>query len=403
MPKVTSSQQMPLQDAAKLAGLPELPHWCEVPAASLPKLFIRFRQSSTGKDICVPIHEKRYYILGNRNNPENIDVGLRTRFASRRHAYVLRKRNGGVFIMDLGSTNGTFLNDKQLQNTSGTPVAHQWHKGDVVRFGRDSEDDHEVAHLDYEQGGSRELRLEQPLTLPQARSRPSMEPRSLDGAAALHDTKRRRLSVLGGPAALGDKAVEPAALQNGGRKQCDKCDGPHPTEQCPNFNKRREEHKDAWLNYGRKHPLSMGGDGGNVMLEASRARSVPQPGDGSCLFHSLCYGLQRGQAMQLRREIAHFIAGNPRLEIAGDTLEEWVRWDRNVSCQSYARSMEVSGWGGGIEMAACSHLKKVNVHVWEHAQRGGFRRISCFNHPSAQRTVDVLYRGRMHYDALQRR
>jgi hypothetical protein len=36
----------------------------------------------------------------------------------------------------------------------------------------------------------------------------------------------------------------------------------------------------------------MGCDGGNVV--SMNGRVVRQPGDGSCLFHSLCYGLGDG-------------------------------------------------------------------------------------------------------------
>jgi len=130
-----------------------------------------------------------------------------------------------------------------------------------------------------------------------------------------------------------------------------------------------------------------------------------QPGDGSCLFHSLNHGLCcGGSAQSLRREIAHFLQQNPSLEIAGDTLEEWVRWDSNASVGDYARRIAVSGWGGGIEMACCSLLKNVNVHVYESAHRGcgsEFKRISCFDSPNASRTIHVLYQGGVHYDALQ--
>jgi hypothetical protein len=149
--------------------------------------------------------------------------------------------------------------------------------------------------------------------------------------------------------------------------------------------------------------MQMGSDGGNKVIRRDRAKTVPQPGDGSCLFHSLCFGLgvrRGGAAEELRRELARFVLEHPNLEIAGDTLEEWVRWDQNTSCQQYAQRMARSGWGGGIEMAACSQYKKVNVHVYEQQQGGNFRRISCFDNPSAQKTVHVLYRGRMHFDAL---
>jgi len=146
----------------------------------------------------------------------------------------------------------------------------------------------------------------------------------------------------------------------------------------------------------------MGGSGGNYVLR--NARVISQPGDGSCLYHSISFGLgQRNGAHMLRRELASFLQQNPKLEIAGDTLEEWVRWDSNSSVNEYARRQAVSGWGGGIEMACCSCLKGVNIHVYESMGRysSDFKRISCFDNPNADKTVHVLYQGGLHYDALQ--
>jgi len=87
--------------------------------------------------------------------------------------------------------------------------------------------------------------------------------------------------------------------------------------------------------------------------------------------------------------------------IADSPLSDWVKWESRSSCQSYAKRMARGGWGGAIEMAACSRLKNINVHVYERS-RGGFQRISCFNvdGASARTTVHVLYGGRVHYDAL---
>eukprot|EP00440_Ansanella_granifera_P007049 gb/GFBE01007636.1/.p1 GENE.gb/GFBE01007636.1/~~gb/GFBE01007636.1/.p1 ORF type:complete len:292 (+),score=61.27 gb/GFBE01007636.1/:1-876(+) len=183
---------------------------------------------------------------------------------------------------------------------------------------------------------------------------------------------------------------------------CDKCDGPHATDACPFFKKDREDHKDAHANYGNKNPLKMGGDGGSFLLR--NARVVQQPGDGSCLFHSLVFGLLGPgfngiHATELRQELMDFLQRNPKLEIAGDTLEEWVQWDANTSVAEYTRRMFYGGWGGGIEMACCSVLKQVNVHVYEKAA-GGFKRISCFDVARPRKTVHVLYQGRMHYDSL---
>mmetsp|Transcript_124335 Transcript_124335/g.357292 ORF Transcript_124335/g.357292 Transcript_124335/m.357292 type:complete len:375 (-) Transcript_124335:183-1307(-) len=183
---------------------------------------------------------------------------------------------------------------------------------------------------------------------------------------------------------------------------CDKCDGKHPSDRCPHFHRDREKHKDAWVNYGKKGgPHQMGSDGGNFVLRS--ARVLRQPGDGNCLFHSLNACLASGgSASTLRREIATFLQQNPSLEIAGDTLEEWVRWDSNSTVSEYAKRMAYAGWGGGIEMACCSLLKKVNVHVYEAIRRGSeFKRISCFDSPTPTKTIHVLYQGGVHYDALQ--
>jgi len=107
------------------------------------------------------------------------------------------------------------------------------------------------------------------------------------------------------------------------------------------------------------------------------------------------------QARQLRSELANFIQRNPKLEIAGDALEEWVSWDANLSVRAYARRMASGGaWGGGIEIAACALLKKTNIHVYEQ-RRGQIKRISCFDCPKpTRRLVHILYQGGVHYDAL---
>ena len=122
----------------------------------------------------------------------------------------------------------------------------------------------------------------------------------------------------------------PAANDGGVAQKCDKCDGPHATEDCTNFQKERVDHPDA----RRRDPhADIGAAGGNAYLaerktcigprhcsggrhqhadaakiienglrlaETGRAHRylaaaevVRQPGDGSCLFHSICYFLLR--------------------------------------------------------------------------------------------------------------
>ena len=93
-----------------------------------------------------------------------------------------------------------------------------------------------------------------------------------------------------------------------------------------------------------------------------RARVIPQPAEGSCLFHCMAYTLDGTSAASLRREIADWIGANPTVKIADTIVSDWVRWESGSSVSTYARRMRVRGWGGGIEMAACSVLKGVNIH-----------------------------------------
>eukprot|EP00927_Polykrikos_kofoidii_P032029 TRINITY_DN27402_c0_g1_i1.p1 TRINITY_DN27402_c0_g1~~TRINITY_DN27402_c0_g1_i1.p1 ORF type:complete len:664 (+),score=117.76 TRINITY_DN27402_c0_g1_i1:120-2111(+) len=261
------------------------------------------------------------------------------------------------------------------------------------------------------------------------------------GGGSTASTEPAEAAAIANAASSGGGSAGRSSSSSTGKttQKCDKCDGPHETDGCPHFKKPRDVHKDAWANYGAKSPQHMGSSGGNYVLR--NAQMVKQAGDGSCLYHSLCFGLQhaglealRGAliktrtarqkklsadaavknpktpqkksttgsqaAVTLRRELARFVKNNPQLKIAGDTLEEWVRWDANTSCNAYARRMAVGGWGGGIELAACSRLKRVNVHVYEQGKNRQYKRISCFNCPKVKRTIHVLYRGRMHYDAL---
>jgi len=193
------------------------------------------------------------------------------------------------------------------------------------------------------------------------------------------------------------------STRNNSAGSCDKCDGPHATASCPFYKCGREEHRDAWANYGHQNPLKLGSDAGKFVLR--NARVVRQPGDGSCLFHSMAAGLREAcsdesAASDLREDILTFLEGSPGEVIAGDTLEEWVQWDAGSTVDAYVRRMRGQGsWGGGIEMACCSLLKRVSVHVYE-ACAGGFRRISRFESARPRATIHVLYQGRMHYDAL---
>ena len=128
----------------------------------------------------------------------------------------------------------------------------------------------------------------------------------------------------------------------------------------------------------------------------------PQPGDGLCLYHSLSYGLgNKTNAKNLRKEICNFIQKNQELKISGIPLKEWIKWDSEKTVDEYAKTMAVSGWGGAIEMAAFSKMKNVNVQVFEECNRD-YKLISEFKEPTSLKTIRVLYRGKNHYDAIDK-
>ena len=196
------------------------------------------------------------------------------------------------------------------------------------------------------------------------------------------------------------KPKTPASSQK--ELKCDKCDGPHATEDCPFFKGERDDHPDA---RNRAPHEGLGSDGGRAVLR--QARVVRQPGDGSCLFHSLAHGLRDARVAdydhrRLRQALMDWLARHEDLKIADTPVRDWVLWDANQAVPAYVGRMRVGGWGGGIEMAAFSELKGCNVEVYEQCS-AGFKRISLFEKSGAARTVRVCYRGGVHYDALELR
>ena len=188
-------------------------------------------------------------------------------------------------------------------------------------------------------------------------------------------------------------ALAPAAPKSKG--PCDKCDGPHASDECPHFKKPRDGHKDAHENYqktGSSSKVEL------LSLQASELRVLPQPGDGSCLFHSLNHGLKGPGAAELRAELADYVAAHPSELVSGNPISDWLLWETGEGPEAYARSMRNgSRWGGAIEIALCAQLHRASIEIFE--RRGErFVRIASFGEG---RRLRLLYGGRVHYDALE--
>lgn len=217
--------------------------------------------------------------------------------------------------------------------------------------------------------------------------------RSFFGRSSKKDSGDARQRARSVPPRIGKRDKTTKALV------CDKCDGAHETDDCPHFKKPREKHKDAWSMLGKKIMRSAKDDEAVPIVKS--ARVIRQPGDGSCLFHSLNYGLNGDSSggRQVRSDICQFLADNPDMEFGDNTFQEWVQYESGSNVRSYVRDMAGSSWGGAIEMAAFSKMHNVNVHVYETCSKG-YTRISAFEDAGARKNVNVLYRGRAHYDAL---
>ena len=79
----------------------------------------------------LPVGRQPCYVAGRL--PE-VEITLEHPSVSRRHAAVMHHRSGAVYIMDLGSAHGTFLNGRRLPPQEPT----QWREGAAVNFGASS-------------------------------------------------------------------------------------------------------------------------------------------------------------------------------------------------------------------------------------------------------------------------
>jgi len=91
----------------------------------------------SGVDQMVVLEGRTEYVLGREGHEQVIpdlnlnNYGARDKGVSRVHA-ALRRDRGQVFLIDLGSTNGTRLNGQQVPAHQPAPVA----SGDEIRLGK---------------------------------------------------------------------------------------------------------------------------------------------------------------------------------------------------------------------------------------------------------------------------
>ena len=164
--------------------------------------------------------------------------------------------------------------------------------------------------------------------------------------------------------------------------RCDRCNGFHPSAECPHFQYLRGEHPDAKPLPPGDRPLPT--TASTPQVEAG-GRLIKQPADGSCLYHALSYGagrlgLRKPSATDLRRSLAQWARDNERLRVAGKTLRTWLHWETGgtESFASYVAAQAESGWGGVLEIIGAAHHFHATVAVWVPVARGRFSQTAVF-------------------------
>ena len=154
-----------------------------------------------------------------------------------------------------------------------------------------------------------------------------------------------------------------------------------------------------------------------VML--SGARIVKQPGDNSCLFHSLSFLLsyhdivsfisEMSSGFELRASFCSFIRDKPLTYIVLSdglisTIEDALTID-NFSILAYSEHMSsLQSWGGSLEIATVAEMFSIGISVYLPCSTQfaftllGSYRCLCFG--SGSKEICLLYSGYCHYDCL---
>ncbi|CAK0880662.1 unnamed protein product [Prorocentrum cordatum] len=108
------------------------PSWCKPPRnpddARQELRFLPGEASAAAPPRALELSDRAVYTIG---RSEGSDVQLKGELASRMHAAVLQDADGGKFLVDLKSANGTFLASRRLAPHAPEP----WPAGAVASFG----------------------------------------------------------------------------------------------------------------------------------------------------------------------------------------------------------------------------------------------------------------------------
>jgi len=108
----------------------KLPSWSRAP--KLDKCALEVMKQNKKIGTISRCSKNKAVIFGRHKN--YADVILQHPSISRQHAVILHGKSGNMYVMDLSSSHGTFVNKRKLEGEQREPLS----EGDVIRFGASS-------------------------------------------------------------------------------------------------------------------------------------------------------------------------------------------------------------------------------------------------------------------------
>ena len=177
----------------------DLPAWCSPPDALAAEVEV-WRVPREGTPHAIALGARPWLQLGRRQQCERSrqpDLELYTRTASRKQAILLRNWHGQVFIMDLGSSHGTFLGRRKLE----AKQPKEWRPGTTLFFADQQTETFELR-----------LKLKVGSSLPVPPSKPAStgpNPSSFTGARRMMGAQMREEIVMRPKLSLEEEVKEP--------------------------------------------------------------------------------------------------------------------------------------------------------------------------------------------------
>ena len=139
---------------------------------------------------------------------------------------------------------------------------------------------------------------------------------------------------------------------------------------------------------------------------------MSMPGDNSCLFHTVLYGLKKLGRVVLpcelfRAAVTGWMMAHQTTRIGTAELGEWVRWETGgrVQFADYCHQMGKprGQWGGAPEIASMATKEKVSICVWTPCKlrAGYFVRGAIFEGGDGSARIDVCHVRMSHYEYLE--